>query len=155
MPCEQAAQVQAYYDGRLTAQARGEVEAHLRTCDECAKLLADLRGLSRLIAAAPRAPLSDEALLRLRQSMKAAGDRGVLRITGWLTGVAAAVLVGALLLKPAPRTDGTQVASAAPAAGWQIQAVTPPMELADNAGSSEVLPAQWMADEFRSADGAP
>src|SRR4051812_28402962 len=100
MACEQAAQIQAYYDGRLTAQSRREVEDHLRTCDECAKLLADLRGLSRLIAAAPRAQLSDDALLRLRHGLKTASDRGVLRITGWLTSAAAVILVGALLAKP-------------------------------------------------------
>src|SRR4051794_37653656 len=114
MPCDRAAQIQAYYDGRLTAQSRGEVEEHLRTCDECAKLLADLRGLSRLIAAAPRAQLSDDALLRLRHSLKAAGDRGVLRITGWFTGAAAIILVGALLTRPASQTTGNPtIASAA------------------------------------------
>src|SRR5207249_6987023 len=58
MPCDRAAQVQAYYDGRLTAQSRHEFEDHLRSCGECAKLLAELHGLSRLIAAAPRARVS-------------------------------------------------------------------------------------------------
>src|SRR3954463_16571920 len=115
MACEQAAQIQAYYDGRLTAQARGEVDDHLRTCDECAKLLADLRGLSRLIAAAPRAQLSEDALLRLRQSLKAASDRSILRVTGWLTSAAAVILVGALFTRPANRPENTTVASAA----WQ------------------------------------
>jgi len=153
MPCEQAAQVQAYYDGRLTAQARGEVEAHLRTCDECAKLLADLRGLSRLIAAAPRAQLSDEALLRLRHGLKDASDRSVLRITGWLSAAAAAILVAALFVRPASHTDGVQVASATSA--WQIQAITPPMELADSAGGGgDVVPAQWMTEELSSPDGS-
>jgi len=150
MPCEQAAQIQAYYDGRLTAQGRGEVEDHLRSCDECAKLLADLRGLSRLIAAAPRAQLSDDALLRLRHSLKAASDRSVLRISGWLSAAAAAILVGALLVHPATHTDGTQVASAS---AWQIQAVTPPMELADSSGGGgDVVPAQWMAEELSSPE---
>ena len=153
MPCDRAAQVQAYYDGRLTPQSRDEVEVHRQTCEPCAKLLADLHGLSRLIADAPRAPLPDAALLRLRQSLHTASDRAVLRITGWLTGAAAVILVGALLAKPAARTDtprGPQVASAA----WQIQAVTPPMELADSSGGTDVLPAQWMADELRPDDGS-
>ena len=151
MPCEQAAQIQAYYDGRLTAQDRGEVEDHLRSCDECAKLLADLRGLSRLIAAAPRAQLSDEAMLRLRHSLKAATDRSVLRISGWLTGAAAVILVGALFTRPAGRTEMTPVASAS----WQMQAITPPVELADSSGGgSDVVPAQWMTDELGGSGGS-
>jgi anti-sigma factor RsiW len=151
MLCEQAAQVQAYYDGRLTAQGRGEVEDHLRSCDECAKLLADLRGLSRLIAAAPRAQLSDEAMLRLRHSLKAATDRGVLRISGWLTGAAAVILVGALFTNPARRTEATPVASAS---AWQMQAITPPVELADSSGGTDVVPAQWMTDELGGSGGS-
>ena len=153
MACERAAQIQAYYDGRLTAQGRGEVDDHLRTCDECAKLLADLRGLSRLIAAAPRAQLSEDALLRLRQSLKAASDRSILRVTGWLTSAAAVILVGALVTRPANRPENTTVA-AAPAATWQIQAITPPIELADGSSGTDLVPAQWMADELRSPDGS-
>ena len=153
MPCEWAAQIQAYYDARLTAQGRGEVEEHLRACDECAKLLADLRGLSRLIAAAPRAQLSDDALLRLRHGLKVASDRSVLRITGWLSAAAAMILVGALVTHPASRTDNTAVATVPPSASWQIQAVTPPMELADSSTGGDIVPAQWMTEELSSPDG--
>jgi anti-sigma factor RsiW len=154
MPCERAAQVQAYHDGRLTAQGRAEVEDHLRDCGPCAALLAELRGLSRLIAAAPRARISDQAMLRLRQSYRAAADRSILRISSWLTAAAAAVLVGALRVRPAAdRSDANQVQIAS--AAWQTQAVMPPSPDARDgsaAGSDVVMLAQWMADEFEPAD---
>lgn len=149
MSCQLAAQIEAYHDRRLTAQARQEVEAHLHDCGECAALLAELQSLSLVIQAAPMQPISVDALARLRESLHAAAERSILHIAGWLTAAAAAILVGALLLSPSPRADQTQIASMP--TSWQIEAVSPPpTELADGSMSSEVVPAQWMADEFRS-----
>lgn len=145
--CEQSTQVHRYHDGYLTAQARAEVESHLAECGECAGLLEDLRRLSRLIAAAPRASLPAETLQRLREARQVVRDRGVLRIATWLTAAAACVAFATLLIKPSPQIDLRN--GSATAALWQTRAVTPPEEL--DSGSAElVVVAQWMADELGS-----
>src|SRR3954463_16630550 len=99
MTCDHDAQVHAYHDGRLGPIERAALEAHLADCPACAQLLDDLRGVSRLIAAAP---LPDVAVSRDRYyvAWHIARQQGVLRISTWLTGAAAAVLVGSLALWP-------------------------------------------------------
>ena len=145
--CEQSTQVHQYYDGYLTAQARADVEAHLAECGECAQLLDDLRRLSRVIAAAPRASLPAETLGRLREARQVVRDRGVLRIASWLTAAAACIALAMLLIRPSSQIDLR--GGSATAALWQTRAVTPPEEM--DSGSAElVVVAQWMADELGS-----
>src|SRR5688500_9252986 len=133
--CEQSTQVHRYHDGYLTAQADEEVETHLRDCPECAALLADLRGLSRLIAAAPRAQISADAMARLRNARSVVRDRGVMRIASWLTAAAAGVALATLLIKPAePQMAPGATASAAV---WQTRAVMPPGQVGDG-GAGEL-----------------
>src|SRR5438067_1659082 len=100
MSCENTRQVHAYHDGELTLSERAAVEAHLRDCGECAALLADLKRMSQFVAAAPLAEMPQAAMHRLEQSFWAARsrERGVLRLAEWMTGVAAAVLIGAAVL---------------------------------------------------------
>ena len=143
--CEQSTQVHRYHDGYLTAQAREEVETHLRDCPECAALLADLRGLSSLIAAAPRAQIPADALARLRDAQYVVRDRGVLRIASWLTAAAASIALATLLIKPADQMDPSATASAAV---WQTRAVMPPDQVGDGGSGDLVVMAQWMADEL-------
>ena len=90
MSCDQTAQVHAYHDGELRRPQQDAVEAHVKQCAGCAALLAELRQMSRLIAAAPMAEISPLALARLRQQTAeaaghAASDRGVMRVASWLT----------------------------------------------------------------------
>jgi anti-sigma factor RsiW len=152
MSCQLAAQIEAYHDRRLTAQARREVEAHLLECGQCGALLAELQSLSRTIQSAPIAPIPLETLARLRESLHAAAERSILHIAGWLTTAAAVILVGTLLVSPAARSD-QRIASVP--TSWQVEAVSPPpTELADGSMSSDVVPAQWMTDEFRMSDQA-
>ena len=47
MNCEQSWQVQAYYDDELSADARREMEAHLRECAACQQELEREGGLPR------------------------------------------------------------------------------------------------------------
>jgi anti-sigma factor RsiW len=150
--CEHSTQVHYYHDGRLTAQSRGEVEAHLRACPECAALLADLRKLSALVASAPRAQISLDALARLRAARDIVRDRGVLRIASWLTAAAAAIVLAVLLIQPTEQLDRGDTASAAGV--WQTRAVMSPEETGDGNSAELVVMAQWMADELAAADSA-
>src|SRR4051812_5700628 len=106
MDCEKFAQVHAYHDGESDAGARAEFESHLAACADCAALLADLRGLTRLIADAPLAEMPTQLSSKLHGAWyQAAADRGALRTVSWLTGAAAALLIGALLMWPHARQN--------------------------------------------------
>src|SRR5689334_4508560 len=96
MICDRSTQVHAYHDGELLADQIAAFEAHLQTCAECSELLADLRAMSRMVATAPMVEISDIAIQRLRQQRYVMPDAGVMRIAGWLTAAAAAVLIAAL-----------------------------------------------------------
>src|SRR6187551_798420 len=106
MSCDRAAQVQAYHDRQLGPAAREAFELHVENCSECAALLGELRAISQAIADAPL-PIVAGAQLnqRLYDAWYVAQQRGVLRMSSWLTGAAAAVLIGALLLTPKGNTS--------------------------------------------------
>ena len=150
MSCERIEQVHAYYDGELALSQRREVEAHLNDCAECRELLAELRRVSALLTSAPLADLPADAMTRFQQSwFAAAQDRGVMRIAGWLTSAAAAILVAALLIRPAPRSDDGTLASAL-SPTLQAVAITPPADtrLADSESADLIDAAQWMANDL-------
>ncbi len=158
MNCDRSAQVHAYHDDALAPSARGELEAHLDACPGCRALLADLRSLSNLISAAPLAAMSPETMTRLSNSGRTARDRGVLRITSWLTAAAAAILIGALLLIPdrnaAPNPIVATSTTSTGEAAWETIAVMPPMEIDENVPELIVL-AQWMANDLSPNDLSP
>ena len=154
MSCERFEQVHAYHDGALAASQRVAVEAHLESCAECRDLIADLRGLSNLIAAAPLTGMSPEAMERLSKSWRAARDRGLLRITSWLTAAAAAVLVGALLFVPERNGSGNPTVAnngADVTAAWETVAVAPPLDADENVPEIVAL-ATWMANDLSPDD---
>lgn len=152
MSCERSAQVHAYHDDALAGSARVAIEAHLQECADCRALLADLRGLSNLIAAAPLAAMSPEAMVRLASSWRAARDRGVLRITSWLTAAAAAVLIAApLLFQDGNAPSNPTIVTSTVDASWEALAVMPPLETDDNVPDLIVL-AQWMANDLSPGD---
>ncbi len=147
MTCDRAAQVHAYHDDALTASDRAALEAHLEGCADCRALLADLRGIAHLIASAPLTAMSPEAMARLSKTWHAARDRGILRITSWLTAAAAAVLIGTLLLfndRAAP--TNTSIATASEPA-WETVAVMPPLNADENVPEIVAL-ATWMANDL-------
>jgi anti-sigma factor RsiW len=146
MACPSVEQLQAYYDGELPVQQRTVVEAHLAECGECRKFLAELAALSELVESAPMAQMPAGAIGRINQTWSRANDRGVLRIAGWLTTAAAAVLVGAVL---SPRSDrgGMEMAAATPPL-WQTVAAMSPEQQNESSRSDLVVLAQWMADDL-------
>ncbi len=154
MSCERSAQIHAYHDDALAAPARLAMESHLTDCADCRELLADLHGLSNLIRSAPLAAMSPEAMDRLARSLRAARDRGVLRITSWLTAAAAAVLVGTLLLVPDRNgiPNPTVIANAtANEPAWETAAVMPPLGADENVPEIIAL-ATWMANDLSPND---
>jgi anti-sigma factor RsiW len=147
MTCEKAAQVQAYYDNELDASRSEMLEAHLEQCAECSRLLNDLRALSWMLSEAPRPAMRPQAVSKYQGAWHVARDRGMMRIAGWLTATAAALLVGALLTAPTP-----QPSVPAKTGLWEAMAVMPPAEPQGEANSDLVQVAQWMADDL-SLDG--
>ncbi|HEX8520747.1 MAG TPA: zf-HC2 domain-containing protein [Tepidisphaeraceae bacterium] len=145
MTCSRSSEIQAYYDGELSVEQRESVERHVRECGECAALLEDLPGLSNLLSTVPLSEMRSGAERRLYGAWNKTTDRGVLRIAGWLTAAAAAVLVGASL--NFNMTQRTNVATASH--DWEAAALVPPVETAHEENRSDVVViAQWMADDL-------
>ena len=157
MSCDRAAQVHAYHDRQLGPAAREAFELHLESCADCAAMLSDLRAISRRIAEAPLPPVNAQLNDRLYAAWQLARQqRGVLRISSWLTGAAAAVLVGGLLLTPGgdPSGDPNNVAQSTQSAGaWEATALMPPPERASDRPDEYVELAQWIASDLSDAPG--
>ncbi len=147
MTCDQLSQIHRYHDGELSPPQRAEVEAHLAACVECRRALADLQRLSSLIAAAPMAEMPAEALQRMADAGAAAMDRGIVRIAGWLTAAAAAVIAGALLYWPGEYANGEAQATV-----WETVAVTSPIAAVEDTRPELLTVAQWMEDELSSGE---
>jgi anti-sigma factor RsiW len=143
MTCDKAAQVHAYHDGELDAPSAAELEAHLRDCAPCQALLNDLRSLSQLFNHADLPAMPDAVLARLEGSWQQVAERAQLRIVTWMTGVAAALLVGALLMWQ--HVHDAQLSR--PVAADPVVLATaaePPGE----PNSELIQVAQWMADDL-------
>jgi anti-sigma factor RsiW len=141
--CNQSQNVHAYHDGELSPEQRVSIEAHLKTCDECAKLLADLRQLTVMLSAAPMAEIPADTLAHLREVRYINPDAAILRIAGWLTAAAAAVLLAALPFWPGSESIEANTTTSL----IETVAVNPPAENAsDETRSEAVADAQWMAD---------
>lgn len=144
MTCSRAIDIHRYHDGELPITARAAIETHLDECAECRGLLRDLQGLSRLVAASTRTAMPGELPDRVSAVWRRRREQGVIRIAGWLTAAAAAVLVVAVLSEPPARND-----AAMPNPGiWETVAATPPNELRDETSMELMVMAQWMADEL-------
>lgn len=143
MGCDRATQIHRYHDHELPPNEQAAIEAHLGECPECRELLRELEQISAALIAAPLAAMPADVTSRLRRGWERTRERSILQATGWLTAAAAAVLVGALLTGPSERGD-----SAARPAVWQSLAVSSPAE--DREDGSDLLMAQWMADDLSS-----
>jgi anti-sigma factor RsiW len=150
MSCERAAQVHAYHDRQLGPAGREAFELHLENCSECVALLGELRAISQAIADAPLPMVAAQMNERLYDAWYVAQQRGVLRMSSWLTGAAAAVLIGALLLTPRGSTssDTGSVAQAPQANTWEAAALMPPPERAGDRPDEYVELAQWIASDL-------
>lgn len=149
MTCDKAAQIHAYYDRELAPDAARRLEAHLAECAQCAALLSELQGLTALISRTDLPEMRPMAVGRFYDAWTEARDRGLLRITSWLTGLAAAVLIGALWLWPQAENKTTALRPGM----WETTAVVPPAETQAESNSELVQVAQWMADDLSLSSG--
>lgn len=148
MKCSQTIQIHRYHDDELSEAGRRAVEDHVLTCAECGELLADLRRLSTLLESAALADVPVTTVHRLHEMPRAMRERGVVRVAGWLTAAAAAVLIAALFTRP-PTSD--QMATATGPELWEALAVTPTAQMDDDEAGLAIV-AQWMADELSSGE---
>lgn len=168
--CEYSKQLGPYLDGELDAGRRTVLEAHLRDCGDCDAELSELRGLSRLFAAAAGPFLSSQALGRFHNRISELEDDQdqaeratyrVLRITRVLTGIAACLLVaGSLWLvrsrQQAPTGSPTTLAELTPtpapssAAPWDVAIQTEPAAPADSASPADDT-INWMVGGLASS----
>jgi hypothetical protein len=82
-----------------------------------------------------------------------ARDRAVMRITGWLTAVAAGLLIGAILTWPGDNQDNVPV-KAVRSGTWEQFAVMPPAETQSEGGGAQLVEvAQWMANDLSLGGG--
>ena len=135
--------VHAYHDGQLQPARVAEVEAHLSDCADCRDLLADLKKVSALVAAAPMAEPTPHAATRMQQAWwaaRAAQERGVRRVASWLTAAAAAVMLAAMVWSPAPQRTETVVLAP--------DLLLPPTTVADEPQDETIDAAQWIADDL-------
>jgi hypothetical protein len=92
------------------------------------------------------AAMPQVAMARLEASWSRNSERALLRITSWMTGVAAALLVGALLAWSGVSDEPAKVSRPAVAADPVVLATAaePPGET----NSELIQVAQWMADDL-------
>ena len=114
-------------------------------------MLDELNGLTQMFAQVPLAEMSPRASGRMYgafHAARAARDRGVRHLAGWLTAAAAAILV-MVGLRPgtSPRDNETPTVVAS---NWGVEtvAVMPPLEPRNGANSELVQFAQWMASDL-------
>ncbi len=144
MACDRTDEVQRYHDGELTLDERGQLEAHFHSCAECRQFLRELGRLSSLLRFAPVSEPGPEFVARMHaHSRAAARDVKTIRLAGWLTAAAAAVLIGALLLGPESVSE-----PAASAETWESMA----RATVEDASPDSVVLAQWMVDELSSPE---
>lgn len=153
MSCNRLSQVHAYHDEALSASDRIALEAHLTTCEPCRQLLAELRALSRLIDVAPLAAPAPQVMARLGRNVRIARERGLLRMTSWLTAAAAGVLVGTLWFWPDRSSTAPPGGTAQAPQAWQTLAVMPPSDDdAQDESAPEVALAMWIANDLATGD---
>jgi len=141
--CEQTKQLQAFYDGELSAAERGAFEEHLLICPVCSAELAELHRVSEHLAGASIPSLSKNALARFHRAADVAEERGVLRLAEWLTAAAAAVL--AIGLMGLFRNDTTH--ASAPDT-WEQAAIAYPTDHDPTVGSDVLQLTEWMRTDL-------
>ena len=167
MECNQTPQIEAYHDGELTAVERVRAETHLRECEPCRQTFEQLQRLSSLVSAAPVAAMPRETVDRLAGAwdviraralgermaqQRAANERGILRVAGWFTAAAAALLLGGLLMLS--RSTESPVTPEVASSTWESAAVMPPADSGE--GTPQVIQiAQWIANDLSISDSDP
>jgi len=105
--CPYKSRLHAYYDGQLAAEPSRQIREHIAGCQICAQELDELAKLSRALAMVQFGEMTPLELARLHRNLDVSTQRGILRLAGALSAVAASVLIISLAWlsqTPASRT---------------------------------------------------
>jgi anti-sigma factor RsiW len=144
MSCSQAQLVSRYHDGELSPEAARTFETHLEACAECRGELESLRAIGHELRTLAMPLPGDAAMARWAESVASrVQEQGVLRLAGWMTAAAAAVLVFATV-RPSLLSEPTaSVALSQPVVSeWEVAA------LAGQDEPATVVAARWMAADL-------
>lgn len=149
--CPYEPRLSAYHDGELSPQASRELDGHVAGCAVCARHLADLRELSRLMAGArPRGEISPAQVSRLHEAIDQPDDRPLLRLGFGLSAAAASVLIVSLAwLSAAPREKRVVVIAPAPQAQWERLAALEPQAPPGDSETEFADATKWMLDSLK------
>ena len=100
--CEFETRLNAYHDNELSPADRAMVEQHLNSCADCRVALAEMAEVSAVFASNVPAGLSQIGQHRLHKNVDRQLERGLVRLSWALSGIAAAiVVVGSIWLQQA------------------------------------------------------
>jgi anti-sigma factor RsiW len=147
LDCKQRAKVSAYYDNELAGAQKAEMEAHLAGCGRCRAELAALGALSGRLSAMKTPAVAKDMGARIRERLAAQEERGLLHVAEAMMGIAAAIMIAALV---GIRMMNNAVATE-PNPDWAVAAQHPSEEVA-GAGNRETVLAQWIVDDLSMGD---
>ncbi len=149
MNCVFADKVEAYRDNELSPEQRAAFARHLGQCADCAREIEAFDALSQRLRATPRAAMPDDLVERIIERHQERGERGLRRITGWMSAAAAGVLVASLVGWPR-ESPGIAAGSVEKVKNWELVATNPSAPIAAEPQNELVQVAQWMADGLMS-----
>lgn len=147
MTCDRNELVHAYHDDELSSADRSVVEAHLAECADCRELLADLQHVSQMLNNVDFPEMSRSATSRMQGAWwasQATQEQGIRRLTAWLTGAAAAVLV----FVPLYTQRTAALSDMASTRSWEMMALVPPAGPREDPNADLVQVAQWFANDL-------
>jgi anti-sigma factor RsiW len=142
LDCKQRAKVSAFYDNELPEPQKAEMEAHLAACGRCQAELEALKGLSGRLSRMKTPAVSKDLALRIRERLEAQEERGLLHVAQAMMGIAAAIMIAALVGIRMMNNAVTTV----PNPDWAVAAQHPSEEVAG--GGQETVLAQWIVDDL-------
>jgi anti-sigma factor RsiW len=101
--CPTIQELEAFFDGELSAARSAEIRAHLLSCSSCSAELAGLEAAAQLFRDAPMPRLSQISLHRLHAKLETVmqgeqeNELGILRIARTLSAIAACIVVAGSL----------------------------------------------------------
>lgn len=140
--CPFSTRISALYDGELSGSDRAEIEQHLKQgCGVCQSELDAIAELAAWVRMESPLAMDAVAMDRLHGHVESMVDRSMLRFAQLLSGVAAALLIGAC-----GWLWGQSSHQTVPASGWEHAAVTlrpDPVTDADYMGD-----ARWIVSQL-------
>jgi hypothetical protein len=122
LDCQFKSRLSAYHDAELSAAEIEAVNEHLPTCETCLAELATMRDVSSALGSYQAEEISQIELARLHRAIDRVDDRGLLRLAGMLSAVAASVLIICMAWmsqSTSPNDGWSQGSTQKPIADWE------------------------------------